>query len=271
MLKPVNDRLEPIWAALDEGRILEAFELVQQLQPTDDDVDARLVVAIVYLEAGRPRGAYDSLKKLEGQHLDGDAEFARRFHLAQAAYSLGEPQEALDLLYTLEPASREEQANILWWRGLSYDHLGRGARADRCFAEAQELDPDGAPVPLSITPDETEAVVARVAEQLPPPLQAAFEEVPVVIQDLPSLELIKGSGGEVHPDTLGLYTGAHLQERSYLWSDGLPATIYLYRRNLERFARSREELEREIGTTLLHELGHHLGYDEDDLERMGLA
>ncbi len=50
-----------------------------------------------------------------------------------------------------------------------------------------------------------------------------------------------------------------------------PPAIYIYRRNLERFVENEEDIERQVGITLLHELGHHLGYDEDDLDGLGLA
>ncbi|MDP6461500.1 MAG: metallopeptidase family protein, partial [Gemmatimonadota bacterium] len=50
----------------------------------------------------------------------------------------------------------------------------------------------------------------------------------------------------------------------------LPNTIHLFQNNLERFATDRETLENEIRTTVLHEIGHHLGWDEDDLKERGL-
>ena len=50
----------------------------------------------------------------------------------------------------------------------------------------------------------------------------------------------------------------------------LPASIVLFQRNLERFARDREELAEEIRVTLVHEVGHFLGLDEDELYERGL-
>jgi predicted Zn-dependent protease with MMP-like domain len=47
--------------------------------------------------------------------------------------------------------------------------------------------------------------------------------------------------------------------------------MYLFQKNLERAAASREELEEEIRITVLHEIGHHLGWDEEELEARGLA
>ena len=47
--------------------------------------------------------------------------------------------------------------------------------------------------------------------------------------------------------------------------------VILFKRNLEKVCRSREELIEQIQVTVKHEIGHHLGLDEDDLERLGLA
>ena len=53
------------------------------------------------------------------------------------------------------------------------------------------------------------------------------------------------------------------------WSH-FPSSIVLYQDNLQRFARTREELVEEIAITLQHEVGHFLGLDEEELERLGL-
>ena len=62
MLRPVNDRRELIWDALDAGDIKKAVELASRLNPRQDDGEGHLLVAIVDLEAGRFRSAYNALK-----------------------------------------------------------------------------------------------------------------------------------------------------------------------------------------------------------------
>jgi predicted Zn-dependent protease with MMP-like domain len=54
-------------------------------------------------------------------------------------------------------------------------------------------------------------------------------------------------------------------------SGAMPNTLYLFQNNLERLCTTRAELEEEIRVTALHEIGHHLGWDEDDLAERGLA
>ena len=70
---------------------------------------------------------------------------------------------------------------------------------------------------------------------------------------------------------VALGAGSSLMERSHHdpWSQ-LPGEITLYKGNLARMATDREELIEQLRITLLHEIGHFLGLDEDDLERRGL-
>ncbi len=107
--------------------------------------------------------------------------------------------------------------------------------------------------------------------ELPEAVRALIPQVPVVIDDLPPLATIRETRGGISHDTLGLYTGVSLADRGSFDPSGPPTMIQIFRRNLERFARDRAELEEEIRITLLHELGHHLGLDEDDVDRLGLA
>ncbi len=73
------------------------------------------------------------------------------------------------------------------------------------------------------------------------------------------------------PELLGLFAGVPLDQKSYLSAGGeLPPQIYLFKRNLERFARP-EELATQVAITLYHELGHYLGMDEEDLEELDFA
>lgn len=72
------------------------------------------------------------------------------------------------------------------------------------------------------------------------------------------------------PDLLGLYEGVPLPGRGD-WAGELPDRITIYRLPLEESFPDPEELEREIRITVLHELAHHLGIDEDRLEELGYS
>ena len=94
----------------------------------------------------------------------------------------------------------------------------------------------------------------------------------MIVQDLPEEELLEvGDVGEVSPDMLGLFDGVPLPETG---EDGVvlrPNRIYLFQRNLERMSATRAELDEQIRITLYHELGHYLGFEEEDMDDLGLA
>jgi len=100
---------------------------------------------------------------------------------------------------------------------------------------------------------------------LPEPLRQRAARLPVTFERRPSAGL---QADGVAPDTLGLFTGAEFVCQE---SVPLPPQIILYLDNLWEFAEGDEEtFGDEVHTTFLHELGHYLGLDEDDLTERGL-
>ena len=94
-----------------------------------------------------------------------------------------------------------------------------------------------------------EESVRRALDSLPPPLATKLENVAVVVEDEDPDD----------PDLFGV-----CREDPYM-----PVTIAVYRLPLEESFPDRDELEREIRITVLHELGHYFGMDEDGLEGLG--
>jgi predicted Zn-dependent protease with MMP-like domain len=92
--------------------------------------------------------------------------------------------------------------------------------------------------------------VTRALDSLPPELAAKLENVAVVVEDENPDE----------PDLLGLFEGG---------GDYMPDKVTIYRLPLEADFPDPAELEREIRITVLHELGHYFGMDEDRLGRLG--
>ena len=112
-----------------------------------------------------------------------------------------------------------------------------------------------------------EAEIQDTLRSLPRPLRAAAQRVPVTYEPCPSDELVADG---IAPDTLGLFVGPPFQDEQATASP-LPAQIIFYLDNLWNVAEGDEEIYREeVHTTLLHELGHYLGLDEEDLESRGL-
>lgn len=125
----------------------------------------------------------------------------------------------------------------------------------------------------------------EIYDQLPPGLLARLEEVPVVLEDHPSPELLRSMGMDPQEDDLcGLHSGVPLTHRS-VEHPPLEDVITLFREGILDEAGGWEEwtdddgtplggearVREEIRITLLHEIGHHFGLDEEDLERLGYA
>ena len=100
--------------------------------------------------------------------------------------------------------------------------------------------------------------VKAALDSLPPHLAAALDNVAVVVED----------ENPDDPDLFGLYEGVPLPERGDM-AGALPDRITIFRLPLEDEFADPRELEREIRITVLHELGHYFGLDEDRLAELG--
>jgi predicted Zn-dependent protease with MMP-like domain len=100
---------------------------------------------------------------------------------------------------------------------------------------------------------------------LPEPLRARAEKLPVTFERQPNADL-QAEG--VEPDTLGLFSGPEFADEENV---SFPPQIILFLENIWEFAESDEKVFRaEVRTTFLHELGHFLGLDEDELTERNL-
>jgi len=126
-------------------------------------------------------------------------------------------------------------------------------------------------------------VIAKnsLIESLPQKFRDYLDEVPVVVLDEPTPEMLRDLGIDpADPEALdemcGLHTGIAMTERSVADAD-LPTVIHLFRRGIVALAggwdadNADDEIYEEVRTTLLHEIGHHFGLDEDDLDQLGYA
>ncbi len=113
----------------------------------------------------------------------------------------------------------------------------------------------------------------KLIAALPPDVRELLEEVPLIVEDEPSPKLLKEMGIEVRlgeSDLCGLHSGVPLDERSVMsQSEGLEQ-IYLFRGPIFRLADWRPKgVEKQIRITLLHELAHRFGFDEEELKALG--
>jgi len=115
----------------------------------------------------------------------------------------------------------------------------------------------------------------EVLAEMPPLVHELINEVPLVVEDYPSAKTAKELGIRRRDDLCGLYSGIPLSDRSIEHSGVLSDVVTIYREGIIRAASDErgyvhlENLRKQIRITILHELGHHHGLDEDQLHELG--
>lgn len=112
-------------------------------------------------------------------------------------------------------------------------------------------------------------LVRQALDDIPEEFACHLENVAVVVEDEPSPAELRRAGLDPRLDTLyGLYQGVPLPQRRHDFA-GLPDRITLFRRPLERACRTRAALRREIQVTVVHEIAHFFGIDEQRVRDLG--
>jgi predicted Zn-dependent protease with MMP-like domain len=113
-----------------------------------------------------------------------------------------------------------------------------------------------------------ERLVDRALASIPHPFRDALTEVAVVIEDEPTFEQLTENGVGDGDSLYGLYEGVPRTEWAADWAIS-PNRITLFRLPLEEDFLDPAELEEEVRQTVVHELAHHLGIDDDRLDELG--
>ena len=124
-------------------------------------------------------------------------------------------------------------------------------------------------MPCHVSKEDFARLVEEALAELPAQFAEVLEETRVEIRERPTLKQLKDAGLADDELLFGLYCGVPLLDRSVEHSGVMPEVIYIFQEDHELVAENRDELKREVRTTVLHEIGHHFGMDEDDLERLG--
>jgi predicted Zn-dependent protease with MMP-like domain len=112
-----------------------------------------------------------------------------------------------------------------------------------------------------------EAVIAEALDGLPLEFAELMSNVSIQAREKPDAETLRSLDLDPRHHTLfGLYTGVPLDERGGWYGNVLPDVIVLYRRPLLDACPTRAELIRQIQLTLLHEIGHHFGLSDDEMD-----
>jgi predicted Zn-dependent protease with MMP-like domain len=260
--------LESIYDALDAGDPAAALSLAQSALIGSGDADPVLhfLAGRALFELDRPADAARAFERAVGLDPD-DPEFwgHRAWALFRAA-RFDEADRAAARALELDPRLPEAQHVA----GLVAERRGDVATADRHFDSAAEVDEEWFPRPRRFTPDEFERQLEFARAELAEPFRSHLADVPVIVDDVPSVEVIFDEAPPLDPEhTLGLFVGTPLDARGQGAPAEVPPRIYLFKRNLERYAADGDELAEQIRVTLYHELGHYLGMDEEQLADLG--
>ena len=113
-------------------------------------------------------------------------------------------------------------------------------------------------------------LVAKALEEIPDGLAERMENVVVLVRSRPSAEDLASVGLGPRETLLGLYVGQPLTARG-TYGNTLPDRIYIYEEPILGICRSREEVIEQVRETVLHEVAHHFGIDDDRLDEIGIA
>jgi len=264
-----KDLLDEAYELYDAAHIEEALDLVRPLLSRQSSLnhDQRLsllrLVGRCSLEFGdyeRARQAFDTAARI-APDLD-------RLDLAITLFYLCRFDET-EMIFETLPAYPEIEAELYWYRGLLAERRADFERADSLFRRAARLDSKRFIVPPKIDENEVRDTYDAVLEEFPPDMRSAALEVPVLIEELPSDEVLESAIGRLHPLMLGMYAGTPLDRKSSLTPDPEVDRIVLFRRNIAKLCHNREDLHRELRQTLIHEIGHHFGLSDEELEERG--
>lgn len=258
-------RLDRGWEALDSGDAEAALELAGQA--SEELAETWVLRATALLELGalrEARQAADEAARREPN--DEDAELLLvRAEIALREWDLDTAREELERAAALGP-----NPVVLSKQALLADLSGEFGRADRLLRDAHRLDAQNFPLPARLSERDFDRALQDAIAHLPEPFRATLEEVPVIVDPMPTRELAGDDPAATPPDLLGLFLGESRAEAVESGAGALPPSIHLFQRNLERATSTRRELVEQIGVTLFHELAHYLGFDEDGVAELGL-
>lgn len=119
---------------------------------------------------------------------------------------------------------------------------------------------------LSISSSDFQTLVQEALDTLPDEYGKLLSNVAVVVEDEPSPDLLADLEMEEDEDLLGLYQGLSIDKESFFQTGGqLPAKISIYRGPILRLCRTRKEVVQEVRDTVVHEIGHHFGLDDNEM------
>jgi predicted Zn-dependent protease with MMP-like domain len=124
---------------------------------------------------------------------------------------------------------------------------------------------------MRMTRAQFQDVVAQALEELPPVFQDALHNVDIQVRWAPTPNERRRARLRPGSELFGIYIGIPLPRRSRGYSMVMPDVIIIYQRAHERYCRTEEDMIEQARQTLLHEIGHYMGIDEDRLHELGVG
>ncbi|MBI2867955.1 MAG: metallopeptidase family protein [Chloroflexi bacterium] len=115
------------------------------------------------------------------------------------------------------------------------------------------------------------ALVDQALAELPREFLDRLENIAILIEDWPSMQELDEVGMDDRYGLLGVYLGLPLSERGSSYNMALPDRIILYQKNIEDSCATEHEVREQVKVTVAHEIAHHFGISDEDLERWGLG
>ncbi len=254
---------------LEEVRVLAGRGLDIAAGQGDEDLQAEFMLAKGHalLELGEAEQALDVYSSAARNM---PASPTAHLQIGIALFDLVRLEEARESLLralALDP----NLALAHWHMGLVEERAGHLDEADRRFKQASRIDAERFPPPITLTDEEFDHVVEEALERIPEKVRSKMKNLAITCEAIPTEDDLLDEKPPLPPTVLGLFRGHSLREQQGFdpWAE-FPASVVLYQRNLERACRTKEELVEQIEITLLHEIGHYLGWDEEDLIERGL-
>jgi len=117
-------------------------------------------------------------------------------------------------------------------------------------------------VPVAMSRERFEELVSEALDEVPPELLDLMDNVVILVEDEPEAD---------NPDLLGIYEGFDLTRRGWDYAGVLPDRITIFRNPTLRICETEEDVIDEVATTVVHEIAHHFGIDDDRLHELGWA
>lgn len=124
---------------------------------------------------------------------------------------------------------------------------------------------------MKLSQRQFDSAVERAIARIPEEIRDHMYNMAIIVEDFPSRELLDEVGVPEGETLFGLYTGIPLPDRSAAEPPLYPDEILIFKGPLETYCRDLAELEEEIEITVVHEVAHYLGFDEDQLADLGYA